>query len=84
MALATLPKMRVLDDAHAELLAEDPGCALTKSALRRLVLSGQVRSVMIGRKRLIDMGSVKAYLAGDIPATVAAEPKAAGIRRIGG
>ncbi len=75
-------RMRNLDAAHAELLAVDPGCGLTKSALRRLALSGAVRTVMIGRKRLISVDSIERYLAGETPATVAAEPVAGVIRRI--
>ncbi len=75
-------RMRGLDAAHAELLAVDPECALTKSALRRLALSGAIRTVQIGRKRLISMDSLERYLSGETPATVAAEPRAGTIRRI--
>lgn len=57
-------RMRTLEDAHAELVADDPGCALTKTALRRLVVSGAVRSVKIGRKYLVDMSALDDYLRG--------------------
>ena len=64
-------RMRTIDQAHAELLANDPGCALTKSA-------GQVQSVRVGAKYLVDLDRLETYLFEG-----KAEPQApAGIRRI--
>lgn len=73
---------RTIAQLHAELLAEDPGCALTLSALRRLVRSGEIRSCRVGQKYLVTHSAVSDFLAGNMqekagPATVD------GIRRIG-
>ena len=71
-------RMRTIDQAHAELLANDPGCALTKSALRRMVIAGQVQSVRVGAKYLVDLDRLETYLFEG-----KAEPQTpAGIRRI--
>lgn len=48
-------KMRTIDQAHAAMLEADPGCALAKTALRRLVVTGRVPSVRVGNKYLIDL-----------------------------
>ena len=40
----------------------DPQTSLTPWALRNLVLTGQVPSVMVGRKRLIDLDTLEQYL----------------------
>ena len=70
--------MRTIDAAAAEIQAADPNTALTKTALRRLVVSGAVPSVRVGTKYLIDLAELDAYLAGE-----QREPKTArGIRRI--
>lgn len=59
-------RMRTIDAAHAELMAADPGCELTKTALRRLVISGRVPSVRIGESRngkyLVDVDQLEANL----------------------
>lgn len=84
MAVTKMPKLRVLDKAYPELLRDDPDSGLSKSELRRLALSGAVRTVQVGRKRLIDLDSVREYLAGastSEPATVAVQPQG-GIRRV--
>ena len=57
-----MARMRGIDAAHAALLAEDPGCELTKTALRRLVVSGEVPSVKVGTKYLIDLDQLERYL----------------------
>lgn len=73
---------RTITQLHAEMIAEDPGCALTLSALRRLVRSGEIRSCRVGQKYLVTHAAVSDFLAGSVhekvcPATVD------GIRRIG-
>ena len=73
---------RTIAQLHAELVTEDPGCALTLSALRRLVRSGEIRSCRVGQKYLVTHAAVSDFLAGNAaikstPATVD------GIRRIG-
>lgn len=59
-----MPRMRLLKQAHAEILAADPDTALTMTALRRLVLSGAIPVVYSGRKRFINMDALMDYLSG--------------------
>lgn len=80
------PRMRTISEAHAALMAADPDCCLTMSALRRLVRSGAIRSIRIGAKYLLDLSDVEGYLVGSCQST---EPPATpitvcGIRRLGG
>lgn len=70
--------MRTIEQAAAEIRAADPQTALTKTALRRLVVSGAVPSVKVGNKYLLDLNGLDAYLAGE-----QREPESSqGIRRI--
>ena len=55
-------KMRTINEAHAELLAIDPSCCLTKTALRRLLVTGAVPSVRVGQKYLVSMEALEHYL----------------------
>ena len=57
-----MARMRTIDSAHAELLMADPDCELTKTALRRMVVSGQIPSARIGRKYLIDVDKLPEYI----------------------
>lgn len=57
-----MPRMRLLKQAHAEIVADDPDTALTMTALRRLVLSGVIPTVRAGRKRFINMDALLDYL----------------------
>lgn len=68
-------KPRTIAQLHAEMVAEDPECALTMSALRRLVRTGAIRSCRVGTKYLITREAVAEFLEGDTraitqPATV--------------
>lgn len=56
--------MRTIDAAAAEIRAADPHTALTKTALRRLVVSGAVPSVRVGTKYLLDLEILDNYLGG--------------------
>ena len=55
-------RLRTIDECAAELRASDPGCALTRTALRRMVVTGQVPSVRVGTKYLVDLDRVEEYL----------------------
>lgn len=57
-----MPRMRLLKQAYAEIVADDPDTALTMTALRRLVLSGAIPAVFSGRKRFINMDALLDYL----------------------
>ncbi len=74
-------KPRTIAQLHAEMLAADPGCALTLSALRRLVRSGEIRSCRVGQKYLVTPQAVEDFLTGKAPAAPTPGP-IDGIRRI--
>lgn len=78
-------RMRGLEEGFKEIKANDPGTALTKTALRRLVTSGQIPSVKIGTKYLIDLDVVDRYFRGELQQFhVEPEPPQYGtIRRVG-
>jgi len=51
--MSQLTRMRTINSAIAELLRDDPGCCLTRHALRKMVLSDQVAHVRVGVKILL-------------------------------
>lgn len=55
-------RMRTLDQAVAYFKEQDPDTALTWSALRRMILSGQIPSAQVGVKRLIDLDVIEECL----------------------
>lgn len=57
-------RMRTIDQAAAYMKATDPETALTKTAIRRLVTTGALPSVMIGQKYLVALENLDAYLGG--------------------
>ena len=56
---------RTIVQLHAEMMAADPGCTLTLSALRRLVRSGQIKSAKVGTKYIVTHGAVSEFLSGN-------------------
>ncbi len=52
------PRMRTIDAAIKELKQDDPNCALTRHALRRMVISKRVPSVQVGNKYLVNLDSL--------------------------
>lgn len=78
-------RMRGIEESFREIQANDPGTALTKTALRRLVTTGQIPSVKIGTKYLIDLDAVDRYLRGELPQLrqETDPPQYGAIRRIG-
>lgn len=57
--------MRLISEAYEEICGTDPNTAITKNAFRRLVLSGQIPSVQIGRKRLVALEEVNRFFLTD-------------------
>ena len=78
-------RMRGIEEGFKEIKLNDPGTALTKTALRRLVTTGEIPSVKIGTKYLFDLDMVERYLRGELQQTQREpEPPQRGIiRRIG-
>ena len=54
--------MRTIAAAAAYLREKDPGTAMTRNAIRNLVLSGQIPHVCVGAKRLVAMEDLETYL----------------------
>lgn len=73
-----MPRMRTIDQAAAWLQDNDPSTAFTKTALRRLVVSGKLPSVRIGQKYLVDLNTLEVYLRGQVSAPVLVQ----GIRKV--
>jgi len=55
-------KMRTIEQAAAYVRAQDPDTALTKTAIRRLVVTGKLPSVRVGQKYLVALENLEAYL----------------------
>lgn len=72
-----LPRLRTLDEAYREIKAVDANSCISKYFLRQLFLSGEVRTVMCGRKRLIDLDALFEYLSNP-----KSEPGGKGIHRV--
>lgn len=58
-----IPRMRLLKEAAAEIKQLDPDSAVTPYFIRHLALEGKIKSVMAGRKRLINFDDLLQYLA---------------------
>lgn len=55
-------RMRTISQAAAWAKQTDPETALTFSALRRIVLAGEIPHVLVGIKRLIALEDLETYL----------------------
>lgn len=56
------PRIRGIREAINELKEYDPETALTEKGLRRLVITGEIPTVRIGTKYLINMDVLNNYL----------------------
>lgn len=59
-----MTQMRTIDQAYIWLRERDADTALTKTALRRLVTTGQLPAVRVGSKYLINLAVLEAFLSG--------------------
>lgn len=57
-------RMRTIDQAAEYVKASDPETALTKTAIRRLVVTGRLQSVRVGQKYLVSLEVLDGYLSG--------------------
>jgi excisionase family DNA binding protein len=57
-----MPRMRTIDGVADYFQQIDSETAITKTALRRLVVSGALPSVRVGKKYLIDLDQVEIFL----------------------
>lgn len=60
--IKTLPRMRTVPEAAAEIKAADPNTAITEYHIRQLALSGVLPRVKAGRKLLINLDALIEYL----------------------
>jgi hypothetical protein len=60
------PRMRTIPESSTLLKEMDENTAITKCAIRRLVLDGKIKSVKAGRKILINFDNLLEYLANPI------------------
>ena len=68
--------MRTINEAAVFLQQADPDTAVTKTALRRLVTSGQIPSVRVGAKYLIDLSALDEFLGGQMTKAQCTQPSA--------
>ena len=61
-----MPRMRTIDQAAEWLRANDPDTAFTKTALRRLVTTGELPCVRVGQKYLVSLETLEDYLQGAV------------------
>lgn len=82
----TLPRMRTVSEAAAEIKAADPNTAITAHHIRQLALQGVLPRVKAGRKLLINLDTLIEYLENPTADKFKVEPSNAaaqnGIRRI--
>ena len=69
-------RARTIREAASYFRETDPQTCLTETAIRRLICSGSVPSVRVGRKYLVTVEALEAYLSGAIqPPTKAQSAK---------
>ena len=59
-----MPRLRTLTETYAHLKTMDSETAITPNALRKMVISGQIPCVKIGKKYLIDLDFLEIFLKG--------------------
>ena len=57
-----LPHMRTLDECFEEIKSLDPHTAISKYFIRQLAISGKIKCVKSGSKRLINFESLIDYI----------------------
>lgn len=62
------PRMRTIGEAMKWLREADPDTAFTETALRNMVITGELPSVRVGRKYLLNLDTLIEHLCGGIPA----------------
>lgn len=60
------PRMRTIDKAAEHFKEIDPDTAITKTALRTMVINKTLPSVKVGSKYLIDLAHIEQYMSNGI------------------
>lgn len=67
-------RARTIREAASYFRETDPQTCLTETAIRRLISSGVVPSARVGRKYLVTVEALEAYLSGAIQPPVKTQP----------
>lgn len=62
--ITNMPRMRTAEGALAIIKEQDPDTAVSLKYIRRLINTGAVDYVSVGRKKLINVDLLLSYLAG--------------------
>lgn len=65
---------RTIKEAAAYFKAADPNTCLTETAIRTLILTGKVPSAKVGKKYLITLEALEAFLQGAVSSPTPTEP----------
>lgn len=68
-------RARTIREAASYFREADPQTCLTETAIRRLISSGTVPSARVGRKYLVTVEALEAYLSGVAQAPAKAQPE---------
>jgi excisionase family DNA binding protein len=58
-------RMRTIEETFNYLKEQDPKTAITKTAIRTMVIKSELPSIKVGAKYLINLDHVDKYLQGD-------------------
>lgn len=50
-----IPRMRTISQAYREIIQQDPNTNFTLRALRRMVKNGEIPTVSVGNKKLLNL-----------------------------
>ena len=67
-------RARTIREAASYFRETDPQTCLTETAIRRLICSGTVPSARVGRKYLVTLEALEAYLSGAIQLPAKSKP----------
>lgn len=82
MTNKSVARLRLLDEAYKELKELDPNTNISKNFVRKLAISGEIATVQVGRKRLINLDSLFIYLNGSNDKTEVEENSLNKIRKV--
>ena len=69
-----MPRMRTASKAYRLILEQDPDSEITLHYIRHLIASGAVPVIHVGRKKLVDVAQLLAYLAAGNEAPTTTDP----------
>ncbi len=76
-----IPRMRTAEGVLSEIKAQDPNSEVTLHYIRFIIHTEKVPVISVGRKKLVDVDAVQAFLANGSPSEVQ-KPILGEIRRV--